>query len=77
MHIIFLYQTLSRTNCRLLPESLLPSSVPDLQFDCLPTNVDHTGTKLHTNGVVGVLLNCNIVGRDKGKMSTLGNKKNK
>ena len=41
-----------------LPESFLPSGVPDLQFDCLSTYIDHSGTKLHADGVVGVLFNC-------------------
>lgn len=43
-----------------LPESLLTSSVPNLQFDRLSTNIDDPGTKLHTDGVVGVLFNCNM-----------------
>lgn len=55
------YQTLGREWCELLPESLLPSSVPDLQFNRLPTDVDHSGTKLHADGVVGVLFNCSMV----------------
>lgn len=41
-----------------LPESLLSSGVPDLQFDRLPGNVDNPGTKLHADGVVGILFNC-------------------
>jgi len=41
-----------------LPESLLPSRVPDLQFDRLSTDVDDPGSKLHADGVVGVLFDC-------------------
>lgn len=46
------------TGLEILPESLLTGCIPDLQFDSLPTNVDYSGTKLHTNSVVGVLFNC-------------------
>lgn len=46
------------TGLEILPESLLTCCIPDLKFDSLPTNVDYSGTKLHTNSVVGVLFNC-------------------
>lgn len=45
---------------RRLPKSLLPSGVPDLQFDRLPTNIDHSGAKLYSYGVIGVLLDCTM-----------------
>lgn len=46
---------------RLLPKPLLAGSVPDLQFDRLPADVDHPGAELHANGVVGVLFDCVLV----------------
>lgn len=51
----------------MLPESLLPSCVPDLQFDCLPADIDHSRTELHADGVVRVLFNCHREVRVKNK----------
>lgn len=42
----------------ILPESLLAGGVPNLQLDRLPADIDHSGAKLHANGVVGVLFDC-------------------
>lgn len=39
-----------------LPESLLTSSVPDLELDSFATSVDHLWAELHANRVVRVLL---------------------
>lgn len=39
-------------------ESLLASSVPDLQFDFLTCHFYDAGSKLHTNGVGTVSHNC-------------------
>lgn len=50
----------------MLPETLLPSSVPDLQLDRFPSDVNHSGTKLHTDGVIGVLFNCNTERQGNG-----------
>lgn len=54
-----------------VPESLLPSGVPDLQFDRLSTNIDHSGTKFHADGVVGVLFDCNKDAERRVKQSNL------
>lgn len=62
---------------RLLPKPLLAGSVPDLQFDRLPADVDHPGAELHANGVVGVLFDCVSVrerdasGRERNSSRTL------
>lgn len=49
----------------MLPESLLAGCVPDLQLDRLAADVDNTGTKLDANGVVGVLLDCTVIDRNR------------
>lgn len=46
------------------PESLLAGRVPDLQLDRFPADVDNSGTKLHANGVVGVLFDCATTDRN-------------
>lgn len=46
---------------RFLPKPFLAGGVPDLQFDRLPTYVDHSGAELHADGVVGVLFDCVVV----------------
>lgn len=46
------------------PESLLAGRVPDLQLDRFPADVDNSGAKLHANGVVGVLFDCETTDRN-------------
>jgi len=40
------------------PKSLLSGGVPDLQFDDLTSDIDELATKLNTDSMRRILLNC-------------------
>ena len=40
------------------PKSLLSRRIPNLQFDDFTSNIDELATKLNTNSVCRILLNC-------------------
>lgn len=40
-----------------LPKPFLTCSVPNLQFDHFADDIDDLGTKLHSNCVIGFILN--------------------
>lgn len=55
-----------------LPESLLPSRVPDLQLHRFAADGHHLRPEFHPDGVVGVLLDCRAPRGTRGRRVTRG-----
>jgi hypothetical protein len=50
-------ETYNRNAQRRIPESLLPSSIPNLQLDNFTTNINQLAAKFNTDGMRGISLN--------------------